>query len=233
MEEDNEKRFNRLIAKERPVLLGLTRHHLIELLFLLLYASLPFSFLVLTSWKNVFSLDREGSPSWRTCAFSNYLNSPYFFSAVAIYSMLGGVACLRFAKTLSRMKSHVDRLRGRQGRRRSNTQLTLRIWFRRHCYFSSLLLITMLFATFFGLSAFFWGSATTYKEAVHDYIRCRRTFSCERQCIFKPPEAISSPLVLMFSRTVTFVIFTGRFAWIFFAELDWGVLCRFRPKFRF
>ena len=226
------KRFSRLIVRKRRFF-GLTGLQLAEALFLFFFVTMPIVVFILTSWKNVFGLDLEGSPPWRLCTFANYLSSPYYFSLVAFFNVLFGVAFLLFGKTLLTIKSQVDRMRGWHRKKQSSTQQTLKIWLRRHFFFSSLILIVMLLSLGHGVSVFLQGQTKTYKEAVFDFIQCRKTLSCQRTCEFKPPTASTSPLTLLLTYNVVFFTNAGRFAWVFFGELDWRALSRFRPTFKF
>ena len=114
------------------------------------------------------------------------------------------------------------RLERRRGSTETKTQLTLRMWLRRRFFFSTLMLVTLLFPLLQGFNVVLQGSTKSLEEVVLEYIQSRQTFPCHGHtaCVFKPPNDSSSSVKVLFIYTIVFFTNTGRFVWVFFQELD-------------
>ena len=229
---------NSLPLSREVVLCGLTWFEILEVGFVMVLVLIPVASVVSAANSSSLGFTIEGSAMYQVCIWVDFFNSPYNITTL-VYGCLVlacGVAFLLFGVNLWHVMAQREKLRELQpGGRKShhrNAQLTLRMWLRRHIYFSTSLSLHTFLAFGSAIMTATGNTNRTYKTAVEKYFKCRRSLSCETECQLDIPDTNAS-LFLLFAVVFLLSIHISTFAWIFFKEIEWKALSRFRRNFVF
>ena len=213
---------------------GLTAYELLEagvglftaVVFLVIFA-LPFFS------QNLFHFKIEGSSALHLCISVDYWNSSYLYGTNLGLRVALGFGFFLISRTFKKLKVLRSTVRAmyRAAGKRDDHMAALKKWRRRHRLFGIVLLVRALLVAVHLGDVIIRGNRHSFKLSLESYLACLRSLRCPEDCaFFEVPNEMSLTVfgILMVSFGTNCLIFL----WVFFDEIEWNALSKFRPKFK-
>ena len=215
--------------------LNWTVHELVELCVMITTILISVAIIIVPVLaEDLFIFQVEGLPAMKVCVYFGYFESPALYGSYLVVNAIVGFSFFVFSRVLWNLTLRREQTCGamyRAAHQRDNHASILRNWLNRHVLFGTVLFGKAVVYSSFFFEIVFSRTKNSPRALSDTYRSCLHSLQCPESCVFRPPPSdISPPAVFAF--VVLCLLNYAEFAWIFFEEIDWNCLSRFRPAFR-